>query len=48
MWLCQYLQLMYVIYDNGTEFKWHLIALCSQFGIECNPTTMKNSQMNAM
>jgi hypothetical protein len=38
----------YIIYDNGSEFKLHVEALCESFGIKHKPTRVKNPQANAI
>ncbi len=34
--------------DNGSEFKLHFETLCDSYGIQRKPTTIKNSQANAI
>ena len=36
------------MYDNGSEFKLHFKTFCDSFGIKRKPTTIKNSQANAI
>ena len=38
----------YIIYITGSEFKRHFKALCESFGIKCKPTSLKNTQVNAI
>ncbi|KAL7548106.1 LOW QUALITY PROTEIN: hypothetical protein ACHAWF_011395 [Thalassiosira exigua] len=37
-----------IIYDNGSEFKLHFRELCETYGIKRKPTTIKNTQANAI
>jgi hypothetical protein len=48
IWLCRYLRCCYLIYDNGSEFKLNFETLCDSYGIKRKPTTIKNSQANAI
>ncbi len=47
-WFCQYPQCWYIVYDNGSEFKFHFEALCDSFGLKHKPTSIKNPQANAI
>jgi hypothetical protein len=47
-WLCRYPRCRHLIYDNGSEFKLHFEYLCESYGINCKPTTIKNSQANGI
>ncbi len=47
-WLSRYPQCQKLIYDNGSEFKLHFEHLCDSYGIKRKPTTVKNSQANAI
>ena len=47
-WLSRYPRPMYIIYDNGSEFKLHFKELCDSFNIKRRPTTVKNPQANAI
>ncbi len=38
----------YLVYDNGSEFKLHLETLCESYGLKHKPTSVKNSQTNAI
>ncbi len=46
-WLSRYPWCHQSIYDNGSEFKLHFEHLCDSYGIKCNPTIVKNTQVNA-
>jgi hypothetical protein len=37
-----------LIYNNGSEFKLHFCALCTTYGIERKPTSIKNPTANAI
>ena len=43
-WLSRYPRLLYVIYDNGSEFILHFKELCDSYQLKCKPTTVKNPQ----
>ncbi len=47
-WLSRYPRCRYMIYDNGSEFKFHFELLCESYGIKCKPTMVKNPQANAI
>ena len=47
-WLSRYPRLLYVIYDNGSEFKLHFKELCDSYQLKRKPTTVKNPQANAI
>ena len=47
-WLSRYPRCLYIIYDNGSEFKLHFEHLCESYGIKRKPTTVKNPQANAI
>ncbi len=36
------------IFDNGSEFKLHFIALCESYGVKPKPTRIKNPQANVI
>jgi hypothetical protein len=40
--------LLILIYNNGSEFKLHLHALCTTYGIKRKPTSIKNPTVNAI
>ncbi len=48
IWLCRYPRCHHLIHDNGLEFKLHFETLCKSYGIKREPTTIKNSQANAI
>ncbi len=48
MRLSRYPRCCYIIYDNGSEFKLNFEYLCITYGIKRKPTTVKNSQANAI
>ena len=37
-----------MIYNNGSEFKLHFCALCTTYVVKHKPTSVKNSQANAI
>ena len=37
-----------MIYDNGSEFKFHFKELCDSYQLKRKPTTVKNPQANAI
>jgi hypothetical protein len=47
-WFSRYPQCQYLIYYNGSKFKLHFCSLCDSYGIKCKPTSVKNSQANAI
>jgi hypothetical protein len=47
-WFSRYLHCQYLIYNNGSKFKLHFCSLCDTYGIKCKPTSVKNSQVNAI
>ena len=47
-WLCQYPCSRYMIYNNGSEFKLYFCELCDTYNMKHKPTTVKNSQLNAI
>ncbi len=47
-WLCRYPRCRYLIYNNGSEFKFHFEHLCDSYGIKHKPTTVRNPQANAI
>jgi hypothetical protein len=47
-WLSRYPRPMYIVYDNGSEFKLHFRDLCDSYNIKRKPTTVKNPQANAI
>ena len=46
-WLCRYLRLQKVVFDNRSEFKWDFTPLLKDFGIKLVLTTIENPQGNA-
>ncbi len=48
MWLSRYPRCRYIIYNNGSEFKWNFEYLCETYGIKRKPTMIKNPQGNAI
>ena len=47
-WFSRYPHCHYINNDNGSEFKLHFDALCKSFGIKHKPTSVKNTQANAI
>jgi hypothetical protein len=47
-WFSRYPCCCYMIYDNGSEFKLHFLALCKTYGVKRKPTSIKNPQVNAI
>eukprot|EP00957_Ditylum_brightwellii_P009110 688905-Ditylum_brightwellii.AAC.1 len=47
-WLCRYPWPRKVIYDNDSEFKRDFKQLYKDFGLKSKPTTVRNSQANAI
>ena len=47
-WLSRYPHPLYMIYDNGSEFKLHFKELCDSYQLKRKPTTVKNPQANAI
>jgi hypothetical protein len=47
-WLSRYPRFCYIIYNNGSEFKLNFEYLCVTYGIKRKPTTIKNTQANAI
>ena len=47
-WLSRYPRPTRVVYDNGSEFKFHFKQLCKDFSIKRKPTTKKKPQVNAI
>jgi hypothetical protein len=47
-WFSKYSCCGYMIYDNGTEFKFHFCDLCKTYGVKRKPTSIKNPQANAI
>jgi hypothetical protein len=47
-WLSRYPRPKAVIYDNGSEFKLHFVALCKEYGVTRKPTTIKNPTANSV
>jgi hypothetical protein len=47
-WLSRYPCCQYLMYDNGSEFKLHIYALCATNGIKRKPTSIKNPTANAI
>ena len=47
-WFSRYPRCQYIIYDNGSEFKLHFEAHCESYGIKRKPTSIKNTQANAI
>jgi hypothetical protein len=43
-WLSRYPRCRYIIYNNGSEFKFQFEYLCEMYGIQRKPTTVKNPQ----
>ncbi len=41
-WLCRYPRCCHLIYDNGSDFKFHFKYLCESFGIKRKPTTVNS------
>jgi hypothetical protein len=41
-WLSRYPRCCYIIYNNGSEFKFHFEYLCETYGIQHKPTRIKN------
>ncbi len=40
--------MLYIICNNGSEFKLHFQSLCDTYGIKRKPTSVKNPQANAI
>ncbi len=47
-WLSRYPRCRCIIYNNGSEFKLNFEYLCETYGIKHKPTTIKNTQANAI
>ncbi len=47
-WFSRYPGCQYMIYNNGRKFKLHFRSLCDTYGINCKPTSVKNSQAYAI
>jgi hypothetical protein len=47
-WFSRYPRSLYIIYDNGSEFKLHFETLCDSYDLKCTPTSVKNPQANAI
>jgi hypothetical protein len=47
-WFSRYPRFRYIIYDNGGKFKLHFQSLCNTYGIEREPTSVKNPQANVI
>ena len=47
-WFCRYPCSQYLHYDYRSEFKLHFPTLCNKYGIKRKPTSVKNSQANAI
>jgi hypothetical protein len=48
IWISRYPHCQYLIYNIGSEFKLHFLALCGMYGIKRKPTSVKNPQANAI
>jgi hypothetical protein len=44
IWFSRYSCCLYMIYDNGSEFKLHFQSLCNTYGIKRKPASVKNPQ----
>ena len=47
-WFSRYPRCKNIIYDNGSEFKLHFETLCNKYRVTRKPTSIKNSQANAI
>ena len=47
-WLCRYPRPLYIVYDQGSEFKLHFTELCDSYQLKRQPTSVKNPQANAI
>ncbi len=47
-WLSRYPRCHYIIYNNGSEFKLHFKYLCETYGVQRQPTLVKNPQANGI
>jgi hypothetical protein len=47
-WFSRYPCYQYLIYNNGSKLKLHFHSLCDTYGIKHKPTSVKNSQANAI
>ena len=47
-WFSRYPRCQNIIFDNGSEFKLHFLALCESYGVKPKPTSIKNPQANAI
>ncbi len=47
-WFSRYPRCQQVIYDNGSKFKLQFEACCDTYCIKRKPTSVKNSQANAI
>ena len=43
-WFSRYPRCQNIIFDNGSEFKLHFLALCESFGVKPKPTSITNPQ----
>ena len=48
LWLSRYPRPRDVVYNNGLKFKLYFQRLCSQYNLNCKPTTVKNPQANGI
>ena len=46
-WLSRYPRAKEIIFDSGSEFKLHFLALCKSFGLAPKPAAAKNPQSNS-
>ncbi len=47
-WFSRYPRCRYIIYGNGSKFKFCFQSLCDTYGIKRKPTNLKNPQVNAI
>ncbi len=47
-WCSRYSCCQKIIFDNGSEFKLHFIALCESYRVKPKPTSIKHPQANAI
>jgi hypothetical protein len=47
-WFSRFPHCQNIIFDNGSEFKLHFIALCESYGVKPKPTRIKNPQANTI
>ncbi len=46
LWFYRYPRCRHVVFDNGSKFKLYLLV--ESYGVEKNPTTIKNLQSNSI